>query len=91
LKSMQGFQMIMNFIMMPMFFISGAMYPLANAPTWLDTLAKIDPLTYGVDALRGIMLADIPSRYSFTTDISVIVLLSLAMLAIAVSTFSRQT
>ncbi|MHB1389638.1 MAG: ABC transporter permease [Thermoleophilia bacterium] len=91
LKSMQGFQMIMNFIMMPMFFISGAMFPLANAPRWMDVLAKIDPLTYGVDALRGIMLADVPSRYAFTTDISVIVLLSLAMLAIAVSTFSRQT
>ncbi len=91
LKSMQGFQMIMNFIMMPMFFISGAMFPLANAPAWMDTLSKIDPLTYGVDALRDIMLTDVPSRYAFTTDIGVIILLSVAMLAIAVSTFSRQT
>src|SRR5665811_2081640 len=47
LKSMQGFQMIMNFIMMPMFFLSGAMFPLSNAPVWMDTLAKINPLTYG--------------------------------------------
>jgi len=91
LKSMQGFQMIMNFIMMPMFFISGAMFPLANAPQWMDTLSKIDPLTYGVDALRGIMLPDIPSRYPFTTDILMILAISVTMLAIAISAFSRQT
>lgn len=91
LKSMQGFQMIMNFIMMPMFFISGAMFPLANAPAWMDTLSKVDPLTYGVDALRGIVLTGIPTRYAFTTDIAVIALLSAAMVAIAISTFSRQT
>ena len=90
LKSMQGFQMIMNFIMMPMFFISGAMFPLANAPAWMDMLAKIDPLTYGVDALRGIMLSDLPSRYALTTDIGLIALLSVAMLVIAISAFSRQ-
>lgn len=91
LKSMQGFQMIMNFIMMPMFFLSGAMFPLANAPAWMDTLAKINPLTYGVDALRSIMLTDVPSRYSFTVDITLIVLISALMLAVAVSTFSRQS
>ncbi|MHB8859912.1 MAG: ABC transporter permease [Thermoleophilia bacterium] len=91
LKSMQGFQMIMNFIMMPMFFISGAMFPLANAPGWMDALSKIDPLTYGVDALRSIMLVDVPSRYAFSTDIAVIALLSVVMVAIAVTTFSRQT
>jgi len=91
LKSMQGFQMIMNFIMMPMFFLSGAMFPLANAPTWMDTLAKINPLTYGVDALRTIMLADFPSRYPFAVDITMIALISSAMLAVAISTFSRQS
>jgi len=91
LKSMQGFQMIMNFIMMPMFFLSGAMFPLANAPTWMDILSKLDPLTYGVDALRSIMLTDVPSRYAFTTDIAVIMLISAVMLTVAISTFSRQS
>jgi len=91
LKSMQGFQMIMNFIMMPMFFLSGAMFPLANAPTWMDTFAKLDPLTYGVDALRTIMLADFPSRYPFAVDITMIALISSVMLAVAISTFSRQS
>ncbi len=91
LKSMQGFQMIMNFIMMPMFFVSGAMFPLANAPAWMDMLAKIDPLTYGVDALRSIMLTDVPSRYAFTTDIALIVVISAAMLVVAIAAFSRQS
>ncbi|MDO8736327.1 MAG: ABC transporter permease [Thermoleophilia bacterium] len=91
LKSMQGFQMIMNFIMMPMFFLSGAMFPLANAPAWMDTLAKINPLTYGVDALRSIMLTDFPSRYPFAFDITMIVLISSVMLGMAIATFSRQS
>jgi ABC-type polysaccharide/polyol phosphate export permease len=54
-------------------------------------LAKVDPLTYGVDALRGIMLADVPSRYAFTTDIAMITLISATMLIIAISAFSRQS
>jgi ABC-2 type transport system permease protein len=90
LKSMQGFQMVMNFIMMPMFFVSGAMFQLQSAPAWLDALAKIDPLTYGVDALRAIMVADLPTRYPLSVDISVVALISVAMLTIAVTAFSRQ-
>jgi len=77
--------------MMPMFFVSGAMFPLANAPAWMDMLAKIDPLTYGVDALRSIMLTDVPSRYAFTTDIALIVVISAAMLVVAIAAFSRQS
>lgn len=90
LKSMQGFQMVMNFIMMPMFFLSGALFQLAGAPSWMDVLARIDPLTYGVDALRAIMIPDLPSRYSFATDVSVMALISGAMLVFAVVAFSRR-
>lgn len=54
MKSMEGFQVIMNFILMPMFFLSGAMFPLKGLPTWLGYLTKLDPLTYGVDALRNL-------------------------------------
>lgn len=55
MSSMQGFQMIMNFLVMPLFFLSGALYPLKGMPAWLGTLMRIDPLTYGVDALRHIV------------------------------------
>lgn len=90
LKSMQGFQVVMNFIMMPMFFISGAMFQLSSAPAWMDTLSKINPLTYGVDALRYIMIDDFPSRYPPGFDIAMIALISAVMIIISVTAFSRQ-
>jgi len=90
LKSMQGFQMIMNFIMMPLFFLSGAMFQLSQAPAWMDTLARANPLTYGVDAMRTIMVTDITARYDLLTDIVVVALFSGAMITIAVAAFGRQ-
>ena len=90
LNTMQGFQMIMNFIMMPMFFLSGAMFQLTSAPRWMDTLAHINPLTYGVDAMRAIMLDGVPSRFPLVTDIAIMLTISAAMLAVAVTAFSRQ-
>ncbi len=56
MKSMEGFQMIMQFFLMPMFFLSGALFPLRNLPGWLDFLTKINPVTYGVDPLRQAVL-----------------------------------
>ena len=53
LKDMQGFQLVMNFLVMPIFFLSGALYPLSNLPTALTVLTRLDPLSYGVDGLRG--------------------------------------
>lgn len=57
MKSMEGFQMIMNFILMPMFFLSGALFPLRNLPDWLSILTKLDPVTYGVAPLRQAILS----------------------------------
>ena len=57
MKSMDGFQMIMNFILMPMFFLSGALFPLKNLPNWLSILTKLDPVTYGVAPLRQTVLS----------------------------------
>ncbi|WP_052887969.1 ABC transporter permease [Thermogemmatispora carboxidivorans] len=56
MKSMEGFQMIMQFFLMPMFFLSGALFPLRNLPDWLAFLTKINPVTYGVDPLRQAVL-----------------------------------
>jgi len=56
MTSFEGFPIVMNFLLMPLFFLSGAFFPLQGLPGWMDFLTKIDPLTYGVDALRGIML-----------------------------------
>src|SRR6516162_4828487 len=59
MRSMQGFQMIMNFLVMPLYFLSGAMFPVTSAPGWMKTLMTIDPLTYGVDALRNVIFASV--------------------------------
>ncbi|MCG0239148.1 MAG: ABC transporter permease [Firmicutes bacterium] len=54
MESMQGFQMIMNFLVMPLYFLSGGMFPVQSAPAWMQKLMLVDPLTYGVDALRQV-------------------------------------
>jgi len=52
IKQIQAFMGVMNMLLMPLFFLSGALYPLANLPGWLQVLAKVNPLTYAVSALR---------------------------------------
>ncbi len=53
MTSFEGFGVVSNFLVMPMYFLSGAIYPLDNLPIWLKTLTTINPLTYGVDLMRG--------------------------------------
>ncbi|HEX9934531.1 MAG TPA: ABC transporter permease [bacterium] len=56
MKDMHGFQIVMNFVVFPIFFLSGALYPVQGLPAWLKPLAYADPLTYGVDGLRGSLI-----------------------------------
>lgn len=58
MRTMQGFQVVMNFLMMPMFFLSGALFPLANLPGWMTFLTRIDPASYGIDPLRRVVLSN---------------------------------
>jgi ABC-2 type transport system permease protein len=55
-RTMEGFHMMMNFLLLPMFFLSGAFFPLEGVPVWMHVVASIDPVTYGVDPLRQIVL-----------------------------------
>ncbi len=59
LRSMEAFPIIMNFVLLPMFFLSGALFPLQNLPGWMMVLTKINPMTYAVDAMRGVALKGI--------------------------------
>jgi ABC-2 type transport system permease protein len=63
IRSMQSFMAIVQMFLLPMFFLSGALYPLSNLPTWLRALTRIDPLTYAVDPMRRAVFAhlDIPA------------------------------
>jgi len=58
MESMQSFQMVMNFLVMPLYFLSGAMFPMSSAPGWMKNLMMADPLTYGVDAIRNVVFSD---------------------------------
>jgi ABC-2 type transport system permease protein len=93
-ESYESFSVIMNFIVMPMFFLSGAMYPVKLLPKALGIAAKLNPLTYGVDAMKNVIfpLEEEPMSPDFTlfTDIFVIVALSTAFVAIAARLFERK-
>ncbi|WP_079475290.1 ABC transporter permease [Marinococcus halophilus] len=55
LRSTQGFQLIVQVLVFPMVFLSGALFPVTNMPAWMDILVKVNPVTYGVDAMKKVM------------------------------------
>ena len=87
LEDMQGFQLIMNFLVMPLFFLSGALFPLDNLPKAILTVAKIDPLSYGIDALRGILIGQ--SHFGLGMDFVVLAVVLVVLLAIGSYLFSQ--
>jgi ABC-2 type transport system permease protein len=87
LKDMQGFQLIMNFLVMPLFFLSGALFPLQGAPKALEIIAKMDPLTYGVDGLRGTLIG--VSQFGLATDFLVLSILTGLILVLGAYLFSK--
>ena len=87
LTDMQGFQMVMNFLVMPIYFLSGALFPLTNIPAVMKFFAAIDPLSYGVDGMRDVLIG----RHNFGVlpDLAVLAGLTLVFLAIGARQFSR--
>ena len=57
MRSMQGFQMVMNLLMMPMFFLGGSLFPLNSLPGWMTVLTRLDPVAYGISSVRHVVLA----------------------------------
>ena len=87
LRDMQGFQFIMNFLVMPIFFLSGALYPLNNLPTALAAATRIDPLSYGIDGLRGALIG--VSTIGLAADAMVLAAVATIFLGLGAWTFSR--
>ena len=56
IQSMQAFGMVMQVVVFPLVFLSGVFFPVNNVPVWLEVLAKLNPVTYGVDAIRQLFL-----------------------------------
>ena len=87
LADMQGFQLIMNFMVMPLFFLSGALFPLQGVPTVMLWIARADPVAYGVDAMR-ILLID-KGQFSLALDLGVMAVVAVIFVALASRFFSR--
>lgn len=88
LEDFQGFQLIMNFLVMPIFFLSGALFPLNGLPKTLGIVIKLNPLSYGIDGLRGALLGG-TTVYGFTTDIMVLSIVSITLMIIGSYLFSK--
>lgn len=87
MESMQAFPLVMNFLMMPLFFLSGALYPLGNLPAALAVVTRIDPLSYGVDGLRGALSG--AGHFAPALDAGVLAAVAAVFLALGVWSFSR--
>lgn len=87
MSDFQGFQLVMNFLVMPIFFLSGALFPLMNLPKLLNFLATIDPLSYGVDGLRTAFAG--AAHFALSTDLAVLVVLGAILLGAGSYLFSR--
>lgn len=88
LEDMQGFQLIMNFLVMPIFFLSGALFPLQGLPKVMEIITKIDPLTYGIDGLRNILIG-VASNFGVTTDLLILALITTVTLGIGSYLFKK--
>ncbi len=87
LDDMHGFQLIMNFLVMPLFFLSGALFPIQNLPQALGMVVRFNPLSYGVDGLRGALLGTYD--IGFWTNFNVLTLCMIALVVIGAYLFSK--
>jgi ABC-2 type transport system permease protein len=105
MRSMMGFQFVLNFLVQPAFFLSGAMFPVTGLPGWMTALTRLDPLTYGVDPIRRIVLgatgvpAPVLDKLALTLNNQVVTIgleaaivlgFGLVMMGIAVFNFRMQ-
>ena len=87
LRDMQGFQLIMNFLVMPLFFFSNALFPTAGLPAPLRVVVSLNPLSYGVAGMRQAFTGSI--RIDMVTDVVVLGALTMILLGISSYLFSR--
>ena len=95
MRSIENFAGIMNFLMFPMFFLSGALYPASLLPGWMQPLVRANPLTYGIDLmrhplLRGLYPGNLGTDYTVAFDVMALVLISAIMLTLASLLFGEE-
>jgi ABC-2 type transport system permease protein len=98
LQTMESFQMLINFFVMPMFFLSGAFFPLRGLPGWMSVLTRLDPVAYGVDPMRRALLGSelapgirIGSYHlSTAADVGILAVFAVIVLSLAMRAFEAQ-
>ena len=88
MESFEGFNLIMNFLVMPMFLLSGAFFPTQGLPVWIRSIVSVNPLSYAVDALRGVILG--VYEHTLATDILFMAGFAVIMTAAAVTAFNKE-
>jgi ABC-2 type transport system permease protein len=92
-KTLENFAVIMNFVIFPVFFLSGALYPLQHLPAAIRTIALVNPFSYGVDLLKHAMMDNLQAGYqadfSISVDLTVMLLFSLIAVGISCMRFSQ--
>jgi ABC-2 type transport system permease protein len=88
MTSFEGFGTISNFVVMPMYFLSGAIYPTSTAPAWMKPLIIVNPLSYGVDALRHITVGT--GAFPFLFDFAFLLVFAGVMIVVALPMFNRE-
>jgi ABC-2 type transport system permease protein len=91
MDSTQAFHAIINLFLIPLWLLSGALFPLSGASGWLRLLMRINPLTYGVEALRGLLYPGSTSLVSLSTSMAALVLFTLAMFGLCFFMVNRRT
>lgn len=87
--SFEGFQVVVSFLIFPLFFLSGALYPLEGLPTWLSVLTRLNPATYAVDGLRGALLG--VHEFHYVVDAAVLVAFGAVFVLAGTLSFRRMT
>lgn len=82
-----AFPIVINFLIVPLFFLSGAIFPISTAPGWLRSIAYFNPVTYGIDGLRGSILG--ASEFSLWLDFAILAAFSFAMILLGAYLFKR--
>jgi ABC-2 type transport system permease protein len=91
MDSSQAFHAIVNLFLIPLWLVSGALFPLAGASGWIRIIMRLNPLTYGVEALRSLLYPSSDASFQLTSAMATLVLFSLVMFALALLMANRRT
>jgi ABC-2 type transport system permease protein len=91
MDSSQAFHGIVNLFLIPLWLVSGALFPITGASGWIQVIMRLNPLTYGVAALRALMYAGADSSFPLSSDIATLLLFSLVMFGLAFLMVNRRS